>query len=133
MTAAPTASSTMSDPSGSDGPVELHVHAYGDEPPGSGRQRGARRLDCRRHLSERGCSFAQSRTVRSSGQKRSLDLTAAFGTHRLAINAQLAVKIIQPNWIAKYYNFVVRSGRVPRVQISCFAPGETKPRLGCQA
>jgi hypothetical protein len=80
----------------------------------------------------RGCPFAKRVIgLAKSGHKRTVDLTARFSDNRLSVNAQLTVEIVRPNFIGRYFNFVVRSGRSPRVRVSCIAPGGLKPGVGC--
>jgi hypothetical protein len=82
----------------------------------------------------RGCPFARrTASIRKSGQGRAVDLTPPFHNRRLSVRAQLTVTIMRPNWIGRYYGFVVRSGRQPRVKVSCLAPGSAKPGVGCHA
>jgi hypothetical protein len=82
----------------------------------------------------RGCPFAtQTTSVKKSSQSRAIDLTGAFEKRRLSPNARLTVMVIRPNWLGRYYGFVVRSGQEPQVKVSCLAPGSTKPGVGCRA
>ena len=67
-------------------------------------------------------------TQRSAGP---INLAAVFGSRRLGVDTQIAVAITRPGWVGKYYAFTTRPGRVPRVQISCLAPGATHPGRGC--
>jgi Bacterial Ig-like domain (group 3) len=90
-----------------------------------------------------GCPFT-ARTTRVTNRNRcssrrsgacpragSLNLTPRFGTHRLRVGAQVVVMIRRSGWIGKYYSFVVRSGRGPRVRIACLAPGASRAGVGC--
>jgi hypothetical protein len=91
----------------------------------------------------RGCPYANHATAvtRASpcggSSKRKclprgrIDLTAGFRRHRLSVGATITVMITRPGWIGKYYIFAVRARRGPRVQISCLAPGGTRPGVGC--
>jgi hypothetical protein len=80
----------------------------------------------------RGCPFPKRVIpLAKSSHKRTVDLTARFSNKRLSVNAQLTVEIVRPNFIGRYFSFVVRSGRGPRVRVSCIAPGVVKPGVGC--
>ncbi len=81
----------------------------------------------------RGCPFATRRLVvpsarsctsRAKGRCRRLaaiDLAGLLRHARLAIGAQLVVRILKPGWIGKQYVFNVRSGRAPAVVIRTIA------------
>jgi hypothetical protein len=91
----------------------------------------------------RGCPYANHATAvtgaspcgrsgkRTCGARGRIDLTADFRRHRLNVGATITVMITRPGWIGKYYTFAVRARRGPRVQISCLAPGRTRPGVGC--
>jgi hypothetical protein len=91
----------------------------------------------------RGCPFAKHTTRVSStrpcgrnGKKRCsthgvVSLTSAFKNRRLHIGSRLRIELVRPGWIGKYYMFKVRSRQAPQVQISCLAPGGTRPGVGC--
>ena len=38
---------------------------------------------------------------------------------------------MHPGWLGKYYSFVVRHGREPKIDTACLAVGQTKPDTGC--
>jgi len=96
----------------------------------------------------RGCPFAK-RSVTVSKRRpckfsrkhacpprsfRTVDLIARFPHLRnqhLQIGARVMVKIIRSRWIGKYYAFVMRARHAPRVEISCLAPGVSRPGVGC--
>jgi hypothetical protein len=91
----------------------------------------------------KGCPFA-ARTTRVTNRNRcrskrrggcppagTLSLTPRFGTHRLRVGAQVVVMITRAGWIGKYYSFLVRSRRGPRVRIACLAPGASRAGVGC--
>jgi hypothetical protein len=81
-----------------------------------------------------GCPFARRTTsIKTSRQGQTLDLSRPFARRRLSLSAKVMVEIVRANWIGKYYAFVVRSGQAPSAQVSCLAPGSTKPGVGCQA
>ena len=91
----------------------------------------------------RGCPFAKHTTAvaktKRCGQKgkrrcptaRSVNLAPAFRQHRLHVGAKITVVISRPNWIGKYYAFTIRARRGPSIQITCLAPGRTRPGVGC--
>ncbi len=91
----------------------------------------------------RGCPFvkrahAVRRTTRCGpkGKRRcpthgTIDLTPVLRNHRLHVGARINIDIVRRGWIGKYYMFTVRSGRGPRIQTSCLAPGGTRPGVGC--
>lgn len=62
---------------------------------------------------------------------RTLNLAHPFGGRQLAAGARIAIAITRPGWIGKYYAFTIRPGSTPRIQISCLAPGATRPGKGC--
>jgi Invasin, domain 3/Bacterial Ig-like domain (group 3) len=91
----------------------------------------------------RGCPFAKHSTAvaktRRCGQKGkrrcpiagSIDLAPAFHQHRLHLGSKITVVISRPEWIGKYYAFTIRARRGPSIQITCLAPGRTRPGVGC--
>jgi Invasin, domain 3/Bacterial Ig-like domain (group 3) len=91
----------------------------------------------------RGCPFAKHSTAvaktRRCGQKGkrrcpiagSMDLAPAFHQHRLHLGSKITVVISRPEWIGKYYAFTIRARRGPSIQITCLAPGRTRPGVGC--
>jgi hypothetical protein len=91
----------------------------------------------------RGCPYAKhARSVAGASRcggrgKRKcpphgrIDLRGGFQGHRLYPGARITVMITRPGWIGKYYTFVVRARRGPSIQISCLAPGGTRPGVGC--
>jgi hypothetical protein len=56
---------------------------------------------------------------------------AGFQARRLAVGAQVNVRIIRRGWIGKNYLFTMRSRRQPAVAIGCLAPGGTRAGRGC--
>jgi adhesin/invasin len=91
----------------------------------------------------RGCPFVKranavrrTRPCGPKGKRRCpthgrIDLTPALRNHRLHVGARINIDIVRPGWIGKYYMFTVRSGRGPRIQTSCLAPGGARPGVGC--
>jgi hypothetical protein len=90
----------------------------------------------------RGCPYAKHATsvvaqsrCRSKGQRAcsdpTLNLRRGFRQRRLYAGATITVVISRPGWIGKYYSFAIRARRGPRIQISCIAPGGTRPGVGC--
>jgi hypothetical protein len=61
----------------------------------------------------------------------SFQLTSLFASHRLRPGMQIVVAITRRGWIGKYYSFAMRAGAPPLIQISCLAPGGTRPGVGC--
>ena len=59
------------------------------------------------------------------------DLARSLRGHRLGVGARVVINLVRRGWIGKYYAFRIRSGRGPQLQISCLAPGGTKPGIGC--
>lgn len=84
---------------------------------------GNRRSRCRRK--------AHGRCPQSKRTAATINLARIFGSRRLGVGTQIAVAITRPGWVGKYYAFTTRPGRAPRVQISCLAPGTTRPGRGC--
>jgi adhesin/invasin len=62
---------------------------------------------------------------------RTITLESRFGKHHLAVGSRIVVEVVRPSWIGKYYGFTIRSARGPRVKISCLAPGQNRPGIGC--
>jgi hypothetical protein len=58
-------------------------------------------------------------------------LTGLFKHHHLRVGAQITIVILKRQYIGKYYNFLVRARRQPRVRIDCLAVDATKPGVGC--
>lgn len=91
----------------------------------------------------RGCPFARHKTLVTKTKRCSqtpsracpthgkLDLGSGFRNRRLAVGARITVTITRPGWTGKYYQFTVRAGRPPRVQVACLAPGSSRPGVGC--
>lgn len=50
---------------------------------------------------------------------------------RSAVARLLVVNMSQGNMIGKTWAFTMRSGRDPKVVISCLAPGSSVPGRGC--
>ncbi len=92
-----------------------------------------------------GCPFASSaitvtklkHCVRLGAQRcvarhpGTIQLGHWFGDHHLQVGTQIIVKILRPNWIGKYYAFVIRPRQGPRIRIQCLAPGRARPGVGC--
>jgi adhesin/invasin len=67
-------------------------------------------------------------------KSRTINLIAQFPHLRnqhLRVGAQVLVKIVRSRWIGKYYAFVIRPRRAPRIKIACLAPGASRPGVGC--
>ena len=61
----------------------------------------------------------------------SVDLAERFAHRKLGVGAKLTVRLMHPGWLGKYYSFVVRHGREPKIDTACLAVGQTKPDTGC--
>jgi hypothetical protein len=59
-------------------------------------------------------------------------LTKYFAGRRLAVGAQLTIRITHPSYIGKYYSFTVVARKSPTVKIACLAPGSSLPGAGCR-
>jgi hypothetical protein len=68
---------------------------------------------------------------RTCSAHRRIDLRRGFQRRLLDPGATVTVVISRPGWIGKYYTFGIRARRGPRIQISCIAPGRTRPGVGC--
>ena len=60
-----------------------------------------------------------------------VDLAGRFAHRKLGVGAKLTVRLMHPGWLGKYYSFVVRQGREPKIDTACLAVGQTKPATGC--
>ncbi len=89
-----------------------------------------------------GCPFARRSTpvLRCNSTKKhncksrspaTVGLGHAFHRRKLHVGTGVIVQIVRPGWIGKYYRFTMRSGKGPKIQISCLAPGQTVPGRGC--
>jgi hypothetical protein len=58
-------------------------------------------------------------------------LARRFTHRKLGVGAELTVRLTHPGWLGKYYAFVVRPGRQPKIDTACLAVGQTKPDVGC--
>ena len=59
-------------------------------------------------------------------------LTKYFAGRRLAVGAQLTIRISHPSYVGKYYSFTVRARQSPAVKLACLAPGSSLPGVGCR-
>jgi hypothetical protein len=62
---------------------------------------------------------------------RNVNLGERFSGRKLGVGATLTVRLTHPGWLGKYYSFVVRHGRAPKIDIACLAVGQAKPGAGC--
>jgi len=76
----------------------------------------------------RRCRLREKHACRGDG---TIELAPDFRRHRLSAGTRLTVAITRPTWIGKYYVFVVRKRRAPRVRVTCLAPGQTQPSGVC--
>jgi hypothetical protein len=60
-----------------------------------------------------------------------LALQKPFAQRILRPGTVITIEIIRAGWIGKVYRFKVGPGREPLVQISCLAPGSSRPGVGC--
>jgi adhesin/invasin len=60
-----------------------------------------------------------------------IHLMPRFHNHHLRVGAQIMVRVVRSHWIGKYYAFVMRARRAPKVQVECLAPGSSRPGVGC--
>jgi hypothetical protein len=91
----------------------------------------------------RGCPFTKPVSVISGANRcgpkgrrrcaagKTIELAHDFRKRRLHAGTRITVAITRPQWIGKYYEFDTRAGRAPRVQVSCLAPGTTRPGAPC--
>jgi Bacterial Ig-like domain (group 3) len=73
-------------------------------------------------------------TKRSCGKRhhcKPLDLAKRLHHARLGVGAKLIVRITHRSWLGKYYRFVIRRGRKPKIVTSCLAVGVTQPNVAC--
>jgi hypothetical protein len=91
----------------------------------------------------RGCPFARHATAVAkpkrcgqTGQRAcptsgTINLAPAFQNHRLSIGTKLTIMITRPERMGKYYAFTIQARRGPGIQITCLAPGSTRPGGRC--
>jgi hypothetical protein len=60
-----------------------------------------------------------------------LDLAARLHHARLGVGAKLTVRLTHRGWLGKYYRFVIRPGRKPKIVTACLAVGVRKPNFAC--
>jgi hypothetical protein len=65
------------------------------------------------------------KTKRACPPPGTFNLTPGFASRHLGVGARVTVMVMLPNWVGRYYAFVVRARNGPRVQIGCLAPGVT--------
>jgi hypothetical protein len=59
------------------------------------------------------------------------DLAKRLHHARLGVGAKLTVRLTHRGWLGKYYRFVVRQGRKPKIVTACLAVGVRKPNFAC--
>lgn len=91
----------------------------------------------------RGCPFTKPLSVISGANRcgpkgrrrcatdKTIELAHDFRKRALRVGTRITVAITRPQWIGKYYVFDTRAGRAPRVQVTCLAPGTTRPGAPC--
>jgi hypothetical protein len=62
---------------------------------------------------------------------RSVDLTSLFASAALVPGDRLMVSVTQRNRVGWVFVLTVRSNKRPSYQVTCLAPGSTKPGRGC--
>jgi hypothetical protein len=62
---------------------------------------------------------------------KNVNLARRFTHRKLGPGAKLTVRLTHPGWLGKYYAFVVRPGREPKIDTACLAVGQAKPGAGC--
>jgi hypothetical protein len=62
---------------------------------------------------------------------KNVNLAKRLNGDKLGVGATLTVRLTHPGWLGKYYSFVVRPGREPKIDTACLAVGQTKPGAGC--
>ena len=93
-----------------------------------------------------GCPFVNHATLVTKGKAcranttqlhaclthKGVNLMSGFKDGRLSVGTQIGIIIARAGWIGRYYAFTVRSGKGPRIQVACLAPGRTRPGGRCQ-
>lgn len=91
----------------------------------------------------RGCAFKKhvtrivdrcARTKKGSRKcapPQKISLEGLFSHRHLGVHTKFVVLIAHPDWVGKYYRFIIRSGRTPDILESCLAPGSARPGAGC--
>jgi hypothetical protein len=64
---------------------------------------------------------------------KNINLAKRFAHRKLGVGAALTVRLTHPGWLGKYYAFVVRHGRKPKIDTACLAVAQTRPDVGCTA
>jgi Bacterial Ig-like domain (group 3) len=62
---------------------------------------------------------------------KNVKIAKRFADRKLGVGATLTVRLTHPGWLGKYYAFVVRPGRKPKIDTACLAVGQTRPDAGC--
>ena len=65
------------------------------------------------------------------GRCTDVNLAKHFAGRKLGVGATLTVRLTHRGWLGKYYSFVVRHGRKPKIDTACLAVGQTRPGAGC--
>jgi hypothetical protein len=78
----------------------------------------------------RGCPFARRPIALENSAHASAAVVPLLRGSHLKPGTVIVVSVGRPGWIGKRYAFKVRSGRPPRLAITCQAPGMT-PGVGC--
>jgi Bacterial Ig-like domain (group 3) len=62
---------------------------------------------------------------------KNVNLAKRLDGRKLGVGATLTVRLTHPGWLGKYYSFLVRQGRKPKIDTACLAVGQAKPGAGC--
>ena len=74
----------------------------------------------------KGCPFAKrSRQVPPNGK---VGFTGALDGEKLKPGAVIEVRITAAGWIGKVVRYTVRTGKLPKAQTLCLAPGAAEAR-----
>ena len=117
-----------------DVPVQAALHPGGDA---RGDRRAARADDLGRVLGQRlpparaTSTRSRARPAASTARARTSTSPSASLGRKLGVGATLTVRLTHPGWLGKYYSFVVRHGRKPKIDTACLAVGQAKPGAGC--
>ena len=66
-----------------------------------------------------------------SPKTATVHLLARFRGDHLQVGARIMIKVVRARWIGKYYGFVMRARRAPKIRVACLAPGSSRPGVGC--
>jgi streptogramin lyase len=86
-----------------------------------------------RHHSHQTCNSHKKKckAKKPPPQGPEVSLTRLFKGSHLRVGDTISVSIVKAGWVGKSFVFTTRSGKTPRVQVSCLAPGSSQPGKGC--